>query len=54
MGDCPLLALDNVVWTPHIAGGEPDHMIVETEAVLGNIAKVARGETPDNLVTAGR
>jgi len=50
--DCPLLALDNVLWTPHIAGGEPDYMIVETEAVLSNIAKVARGEVPDNLVTA--
>ena len=50
--DCPLLTLDNVLWTPHIAGGEPDYMIVETEAVLSNIAKVVRGETPDNLVTA--
>ena len=32
--DCPLLTLDNVLWTPHIAGGEPDYMIVEFEAVL--------------------
>lgn len=50
--DCPLLTLDNVLWTPHIAGGDPDYMIVETDAVLGNIAKVARGDAPDNLVTA--
>ncbi len=50
--DCPLLMLDNVLWTPHIAGGDPDYMIVETEAVLRNIAKVVRGESPDNLVTA--
>ncbi len=50
--DCPLLTLDNVLWTPHIAGGDPDYMIVETEAVLDNIAKVARGEVPDSLVTA--
>ena len=50
--DCPLLMLDNVLWTPHIAGGEPDYMIVEAEAVLSNIAKVVRGEAPDNLVTA--
>lgn len=48
--DCPLLGLDNVLWTPHAAGGEPDYMIAETEAVLSNIAKVARGEAPDNLV----
>ena len=50
--DCPLLTLDNVLWTPHIAGGEPDYMIVETEAVLSNIAKVVRGKAPDNLLTA--
>ena len=49
--DCPLLTLDNVLWTPHIAGGDPDYMIAETEAVLSNVAKVVRGETPDNLVT---
>lgn len=50
--DCPLLTLDNVLWTPHIAGGDPNYMIVEAEAVLSNIAKVVRGEVPDNLVTA--
>ncbi len=50
--DCPLLTLDNVLWTPHIAGGEPDYMIVETEAILSNVAKVLRGERPDGLITA--
>ena len=50
--DCPLLMLDNVLWTPHIAGGEPNYMIVEAEAVLSNIAKVVRGEAPDDVVTA--
>lgn len=52
--DCPLLTLDNVLWTPHIAGGDPNYMIVESEAVLSNIAKVARGEPPDNLVVPRR
>lgn len=50
--DSPLLTLDNVLWSPHVAGGEPGYMIGETEAVLSNIAKVARGEPPDNLVAA--
>ena len=52
-GDCPLLALDNVVWTPHIAGGAPEYMIEETEAVLTNIAKVLDGQPADSLVAGG-
>jgi phosphoglycerate dehydrogenase-like enzyme len=47
---CPLLALDNVLWSPHIAGGEPDYMLVETETVLVNIARVLRGEPPTGLI----
>jgi phosphoglycerate dehydrogenase-like enzyme len=42
--DCPLLELDNVVWTPHMAGGRPEFMIRESEAVLANIARALRGE----------
>lgn len=52
--DCPLLTLDNVLWSPHIAGGEPGYMIMESEAVLSNIAKALGGEIPDSLVTPGR
>jgi lactate dehydrogenase-like 2-hydroxyacid dehydrogenase len=48
--NCPLLELDNVVWTPHISGGEPEYMIAESEAVLSNIARVVQGKSPDNLV----
>jgi phosphoglycerate dehydrogenase-like enzyme len=48
--NCPLFALDNVIWTPHISGGEPEYMIVESEAVLSNMARVARGEAPNDLV----
>lgn len=48
--NCPLLELDNILWTPHISGGEPEYMIAEAEAVLSNIAKVVRGEIPNNLV----
>jgi phosphoglycerate dehydrogenase-like enzyme len=48
--NCPLLELDNVLWSPHISGGEPEYMIAEAEAVLANIAKVAQGKSPQNLV----
>jgi phosphoglycerate dehydrogenase-like enzyme len=48
--DCPLLDLDNVVWTPHMSGGEPGFMLREVEDVLANIARVLRGEAPLGLV----
>jgi phosphoglycerate dehydrogenase-like enzyme len=50
--DCPLLDLDNVLWTPHISGGEPEFMLRETEDVLANIARVLRGEAPSGLMSA--
>lgn len=49
--DTPLLDLDNIIWTPHISGGEPGYMIVESEAVLSNIAKIYHGLPPDGLVS---
>lgn len=48
--NCPLLELDNVIWTPHISGGEPEYMIAEAEAVLTNIARVVDGKGPENLI----
>jgi phosphoglycerate dehydrogenase-like enzyme len=48
--NCPLFELDNVLWTPHITGGEPEFMIVEAEAVLSNIAKVVHGKALNSLV----
>jgi glyoxylate reductase len=48
--DTPLLELENVLWTPHISGGEPEYMIDEAEAVLTNIAKVFHGRAPQGLV----
>jgi len=50
--DCPLLELDNVLWTPHISGGEPEFMLREAEDVLANIARVLRGDAPTGLVSA--
>jgi len=49
--DCPLLDLPNVIWTPHMSGGEPEFMIREAEDVLSNIARVYHGEEPKGLVT---
>lgn len=48
--DAPLLELENVLWTPHIAGGEPEYMIEEAEAVLANIAKVFHEKAPQGLI----
>lgn len=49
--DCPLLGLDNIIWTPHIAGGNPDEFLTKGDHdVVANIARVARGEKPEFLV----
>ena len=44
--DCPLLDLDTVLWSPHTAGGRPEFMVEESEAVLANLARVLRGDLP--------
>jgi phosphoglycerate dehydrogenase-like enzyme len=49
--DTPLLELENVLWTPHISGGEPEYMIEEAEAVLTNIAMVFHGKAPQGLIS---
>ncbi|CCB66591.1 D-isomer specific 2-hydroxyacid dehydrogenase family protein [Hyphomicrobium sp. MC1] len=50
--DCPLLGLDNIIWTPHMAGGQPEYMLEEVRAVLTNISRVLQGERAENLVSA--
>jgi lactate dehydrogenase-like 2-hydroxyacid dehydrogenase len=47
----PLLDLGNVLWTPHISGGEPDYMIEDTEALLSNIARVIHGKPAEGLIS---
>jgi len=44
--DCPLLDLDNILWTPHISGGRPEFMLRESEDVLANVARALNGEKP--------
>jgi len=49
--DCPLLELDNILWTPHISGGQPEFMIRESEDVLTNVARVLNGEQPEGQLS---
>lgn len=42
--------LPNVLMTPHVAGGTDGTVQVRAAVVAGNIARVARGELPINLV----
>lgn len=48
--DNPLLALDNVVLTPHISAGTSDAFRAKMRAAMGNIARVAAGAMPAHQV----
>jgi phosphoglycerate dehydrogenase-like enzyme len=48
--DNPILKLDNVLVTPHMATANRDAMIEKSVAVYANFGRVARGETPINTV----
>ena len=49
----PLLALDGVVLTPHIAGWAIEAQVRTQESVVKDVARVLRGETPVNPVSSG-
>jgi D-3-phosphoglycerate dehydrogenase len=48
--DCPLLALPNVVSTPHVAGSTADSLRVMAVQAAEEILAVLRGERPRNIV----
>jgi lactate dehydrogenase-like 2-hydroxyacid dehydrogenase len=48
--DCPLLALNNILWTTHNAGGAGEFILQENRDVLANIARVERGDSPEFLI----
>jgi phosphoglycerate dehydrogenase-like enzyme len=48
--DNPLLTLENVVLTPHIAAGTRDAFRTKMRAVAANLVRVARGERPRHLI----
>lgn len=48
--DNPILQLDNVVVTPHMATANRDSMIKKSQACYANFARVIKGEPPINTV----
>lgn len=48
--DCPLLQLDNVVLTPHVASGTDDSLRKKALAWYENFRLVLEGKTPNDLV----
>jgi phosphoglycerate dehydrogenase-like enzyme len=46
----PLIGLENVLLTPHIAGGTVESKVKSLKICFDNIAKVIKGETPANIV----
>jgi phosphoglycerate dehydrogenase-like enzyme len=50
--DCPLLDLDNVLWTTHNGGGAGEFLLQECHDVLANIARVEKGEKPQFSIVA--
>ena len=51
--DSPLLALDQVVLTPHIAGWAVEAQVRTQETVVKDVARVLRDETPVSPVAGG-
>jgi D-3-phosphoglycerate dehydrogenase / 2-oxoglutarate reductase len=48
--DDPLLELENVVLSPHLAGGSAEALNATSMAVVMEVSRVLRGEVPRNLV----
>lgn len=48
--DCPLLQLENVVLTPHVASGTEDSLRKKARAWYENFCLVLEGKTPNDLV----
>jgi D-3-phosphoglycerate dehydrogenase len=48
--DHPLVAMDNVVLTPHIGGATYDTEANHTTLIANGLAQLLRGETPDNCI----
>jgi phosphoglycerate dehydrogenase-like enzyme len=42
----PVLSLDNVVLTPHLAGASRETRVKQTRNAFDNVLRVARGERP--------
>jgi lactate dehydrogenase-like 2-hydroxyacid dehydrogenase len=51
--DNPLLALGNVIVTPHIGGGTGGARVNQMSDVLANVVRFARGEAPLHVLKEG-
>jgi phosphoglycerate dehydrogenase-like enzyme len=51
--DDPLLALDNVTLSPHMAGVTAESLLRILQAAMANCNRVARGEEPYDVVEEG-
>ncbi|MBT3942038.1 MAG: lactate dehydrogenase [Chloroflexi bacterium] len=50
--DNPLLTMDNVVVTPHLASLAEESGIRSTDFAIANVSRLARGEEPESIVHA--
>ena len=48
--DSPLLALDSVVFTPHMAGASVEALVRASRMWVENVCRLLKGEKPQNLV----
>lgn len=48
--DNPLFALDNVIFTPHLAGWTKECLARETRGTSISVIQMLKGQTPDNLI----
>ncbi|MDD4160330.1 MAG: hydroxyacid dehydrogenase [Synergistaceae bacterium] len=51
--DNPLLALDNVLCTPHLAGWTKECLARETQGTTDSVIQILKGQIPDNLLNQG-
>ena len=49
--DSPLLDLDNILWTTHVSAGSGDSSLDGSKDLIANIARAARGEAPEYLIS---
>ncbi len=48
----PLLVMENVIVTPHVAAGTRDAFLRKIQSIFANMQRVAAGQQPRNLVTS--
>ena len=49
----PFHTLETVLMTPHVSGWTAGMLAARADLIAENVARIARGEMPRNLVTSG-